>query len=83
MLLKDVIEQHSEPTKDVKKSQTPQTTAAAPKAKSQNKNIGTLKGKRKDLSMAMRHMIDTEQNNVVQLYKQLKKTQRLENTTKT
>lgn len=41
--------------------------------------IGSLKGKRKDMSMAMRHMIETEQSNVVKLYKELKKTQRQQN----
>lgn len=42
----------------------------------QNKAVGTLKGKRKDLSMSMRQMIDKEQDNVVKLYKELKKSQR-------
>lgn len=44
--------------------------------------IGTLKGKRKDLSMAMRHMIDTEHDNVVKLYKEMKKAQRTEHNKK-
>lgn len=44
------------------------------------KKLGTLKGKRKDLSMAMRHMIDTEQSNVVKLYKEIKANQRLKTT---
>lgn len=47
-----------------------------------SKDVGTLKGKRKDLSMAMRYMIDTEQENVVKLYKELKKSQRLLNAKK-
>jgi len=76
LLLHSVIEQHTnlaEPNKTGKNSKTP---AAAPKATT--KNVGSLKGKRKDLSMAMRHMIDTEQNNVVKMYKELKKNQRKE-----
>lgn len=49
-----------------------------PKVSKNLKNIGSLKGKRKDMSMSMRHMIETEQNNVVNMYKELKKKQRLE-----
>lgn len=49
--------------------------------KAKDKDSGTLKGKRKDLSMAMRKMIESEQDTVVQLYKQLKKTQRAQNKT--
>lgn len=52
-----------------------------PKASKSSKNIGSLKGKRKDMSMAMRHMIETEQSNVVKMYKELKKNQRLESAT--
>lgn len=52
-----------------------------PKASKNLKNIGSLKGKRKDMSMAMRHMIETEQSNVVKMYKELKKNQRLESAT--
>lgn len=76
LLLHSVIEDHTTPVESTKeqKPQNPQCTTAPPS----KKNIGTLKGKRKDLSMALRHMIDTEQNNVVQLYKQMKKTQRAE-----
>lgn len=39
----------------------------------------SLKGKRKDLSMSMRKMIESEQDTVVKLYKELKKTQRAQN----
>lgn len=46
-----------------------------------DKNSGTLKGKRKDLSMSMRQMIESEQSNVVKLYKELKKNQRAQNKT--
>lgn len=49
-----------------------------PKASKNVKNIGSLKGKRKDMSMAMRHMIEMEQYNVVKMYKEMKKSQRLE-----
>lgn len=52
-----------------------------PKASKNAKNIGSLKGKRKDMSMAMRHMIETEQSNVVKMYKEMKKNQRLESAT--
>lgn len=51
----------------------------APKPAKNTKNVGSLKGKRKDMSMAMRHMIETEQSNVVKMYKEMKKKQRLEN----
>lgn len=52
------------------------------KASTELKRIGTLKGKRKDLSFAMRHMIEQEQSNVVEMYRQLKKSQRAENADK-
>lgn len=38
-----------------------------------------LKGKRKDLSFAMRNMIENEQQNVMEMYRELKKKQRGEN----
>lgn len=55
------------------------TPAEKPKLSKNLKNIGSLKGKRKDMSMAMRYMIETEQTNVVKMYKEMKKKQRLEN----
>lgn len=42
----------------------------------------SLKGKRKDLSITMRQMIESEQDNVVKLYKELKKKNRAQNKTK-
>lgn len=77
-----MIEQHSTAGPDIKKNQKNTQQTVQNKIHGQSKHIGTLKGKRKDLSMAMRHMIDTEQNNVVQMYKQIKKNQRLENVSK-
>lgn len=82
MLLHTVIEQHSTEQPETKKNQKNAPHTVPNKIQGQSKHIGTLKGKRKDLSMALRHMIDTEQNNVVQMYKQIKKNQRLENVSK-
>lgn len=77
MLLHSVIEQNS-----TDKPSPSTTQKEAKPTQSNNKMTGTLKGKRKDLSMALRHMIDNEQNNVVNLYRQMKKNQRLENAKK-
>lgn len=41
----------------------------------------SLKGKRKDLSLSMRQMIETEQSTAVNLYKEMKKKQRAQNKT--
>lgn len=46
--------------------------------KSDQKTTNDLKGKRKDLSFTLRNMIENEQKNVVQMYKELKKKQRME-----
>lgn len=45
------------------------------------RNILSLKSKRKDMTMAMRKMIESEQNTAVKLYKELKKNQRIQNKT--
>lgn len=73
MLLHSVIERNSDVVKKPETSQPP-----IKKSVKVTKSIGTLKGKRKDLSMSLRHMIDTEQSNVVEMYRQLKKTKREE-----
>lgn len=77
--MRSVIEEYSKTEDDEnQKEKKIAEKSTISKAKSSN----SLKGKRKDLSMAMRKMIDTEQDNVVKLYKQLKKDQRLQNKTK-
>lgn len=70
-MLKDTTEE----TNDVNK-------VAKGKVSKPEQHIGTLKGKRKDLSCAMRNMIEQEQSNVVEMYRQMKKSQRLENASK-
>lgn len=56
------------------------TKQSANGAVNKHKNL-SLKSKRKDMSMAMRKMIESEQNTAVQLYKELKKNQRKQNKT--
>lgn len=70
-----MIEQFSDGTKPetTKKSETVESTAIPKVSK---KPTASLKGKRKDMSMAMRTMIEKEQLNVISMYKELKKTQR-------
>lgn len=80
MLLHSVIDEYSDKTNESEKSIETKSPKILKDPRSNT--IGTLKGKRKDLSMAMRQMIDTEQENVVKLYKELKKSQRLENAKK-
>lgn len=74
MLLHSVLEQNAGIGTEI----SAKSPAEKPKASKNLKNVGSLKGKRKDMSMAMRHMIETEQNNVVKMYKEMKKSQRLE-----
>lgn len=75
MLLNSVIEQYSTPVDGVQADSPNAVKKSTPKVST--KKIGDLKGKRKDLSMHMRKMIENEQSNVVQLYKDLKKKNRL------
>lgn len=74
-----VIDQFSKTEDDsqAEKNVSQKTNIVKPK----DKDSGTLKGKRKDLSMAMRKMIDAEQDAAVKLYKQMKKDQRAQNKT--
>lgn len=79
LLLRSVIEEYS---KKDEESETTEKEVLEKKVSAVNKTkSSSLKGKRKDLSMAMRKMIESEQDNVVKLYKQLKKDQRLQNKT--
>lgn len=73
LLLHSVIDNFSHP-----KEEETTIDKVAPNAiqKTSNKATTSLKGKRKEMSMAMRHMIEKEQSNVIEMYKQLKKTQR-------
>lgn len=73
LLLHSVIENFSDPKEEEKI-----IDKVAPSAiqKASNKATTSLKGKRKEMSMAMRHMIEKEQSNVIEMYKQLKKSQR-------
>ncbi|XP_055303790.1 coiled-coil domain-containing protein 137 [Sitodiplosis mosellana] len=76
LLLHSVIDQYSKPEEETPtEKNVPQKTSIA-KAKKVS-----LKGKRKDLSMAMRKMIESEQDTVVKLYKELKKNNRAQNKT--
>lgn len=75
LLLHSVIEQYSDGTAPApsKKADTTESTAIPKVSK---KPTASLKGKRKDMSMVMRTMIEKEQSNVISMYKQMKKTQR-------
>lgn len=78
LLLRSVIEEYSNKEDD---NSQPEKSIVQKSSISKAKS-NSLKGKRKDLSMAMRKMIEYEQDNVVKLYKQLKKDQRLQSKTK-
>lgn len=60
---------------------TTTTTNQSANGVQKKRNILSLKSKRKDMTMAMRKMIESEQNTAVKLYKELKKNQRMQNKT--
>lgn len=76
LLLHSMLKDTANVTTDVKKE------SKAKPSTPQQKHIGTLKGKRKDLPLAMRNMIEKEQSSIVEMYRKLKKSQRLENVEK-
>lgn len=79
MLLNSVIDEYS----NKEAEETPEEKSAPKKTNVEKTKKVSLKSKRKDMSMAMRKMIETEQDKVVKLYKELKKSQRLQNINKT
>lgn len=84
LLLHSVIDQYSEKTNDSEtiglKTST-KTSTQSTNGLHHKRRILSLKSKRKDMSMAMRKMIESEQNTAVKLYKELKKNQRTQNKT--
>lgn len=74
-----VIDEYSK--KDESSTSKPKSADNVQKTIIHKKKDLSLKGKRKDLSMSMRQMIETEQDNAVKLYKELKKKQRIQNKT--
>ncbi|XP_031629280.1 coiled-coil domain-containing protein 137 [Contarinia nasturtii] len=71
LLLHSVINQYAKSEDEVRKERIEPQNVKITKSKSVS-----LKGKRKDLSTAMRTMIESEQSQVVKLYKELRKNQR-------
>lgn len=71
LLLHSVIDKYSNQDEEPEKEKNASKNSGVIKPKDLS-----LKGKRKDLSMSMRKMIESEQDTVVKLYKELKKTQR-------
>lgn len=80
MLLHSVLEQTTGTLGTVSKGESSaKISTEQPKAQKSLKDVGSLKGKRKDMSMAMRHMIETEQSKIVEMYKEMKKNSRKPN----
>lgn len=84
LLLHSVIDEYSDKDKTTKTKKPSSAATAANKSANgiQHKpKILSLKSKRKDMTMSMRKMIESEQTAAVQLYKELKKNQRTQNKT--
>lgn len=81
LLLRTVISKFSNDDEETPNRKSSTSKSTIKKVGSSQTKDTSLKGKRKDLSMNMRNMIETEQKNAVKLYKELKKNQRAINKT--